>query len=326
MHSMQLDPDAAIIWKRGIQRGLTTLRREREWGTTLGVLIGTLLLFQMVLIILLGMQGMQSLLKSRTDIRLEVLPSATNQQVGEFFSVLQQQEFVEDAAFITKEQAYERAKEYDPELIAFLEEFAMGNPFPDTVGVTLRSLDDYMTFRRYVEQEQWNGIIDPTFLSEVTDQEAQVTELLRFTKAGRSLTLLVLSLVGAVLLFITTELVRRRVLGRSNEVLVEKLVGASPLSMFVPFATEACVLIGIATIASLLLSMVLLFLLPSMVPALQNGGVLSALSAEVSPLLRTALPQYFLSELFLIPVIAAAGTWFGMKRELLARTLSLHTL
>lgn len=323
---MQLDPDAAIVWRRGIQRGLTTLQREREWGTTLSVLVGTLLLFQMALILFVGMQGMQSLLKSRTDIRLEILSSATNQQVGQFFSLLQQQIFVDDAAYITKEQAYERAKTYDPELVAFLEEFNMGNPFPDTIGVTLRSLDDYMTFRRYVEQEQWNGIVDPTFLSEVTDQEQQVTELLRFTSAGRTLTVIILGIVGAIFLFITTELVRRRVLGRSNEVLVEKLVGSSPLSMFVPFATEACVLMLVAAILSMVLSLAVVVILPSIVPALQNNGVLAALSAEVQPLLRSALPQYFLGEVFLIPLIAGIGTWFGMKRELLARTLSLHTL
>ena len=326
MYSMQLDPDAAIVWRRGIQRGLTTLQREREWGTTLSVLVGTLLLFQMALILFVGMQGMQSLLKSRTDIRLEILSSATNQQVGQFFSLLQQQIFVDDAAYITKEQAYERAKTYDPELVAFLEEFNMGNPFPDTIGVTLRSLDDYMTFRRYVEQEQWNGIVDPTFLSEVTDQEQQVTELLRFTSAGRTLTVIILGIVGAIFLFITTELVRRRVLGRSNEVLVEKLVGSSPLSMFVPFATEACVLMLVAAILSMVLSLAVVVILPSIVPALQNNGVLAALSAEVQPLLRSALPQYFLGEVFLIPLIAGIGTWFGMKRELLARTLSLHTL
>lgn len=323
---MQLEPDATIVWKRGILRGLGTLRNEREWGMTIGVLIGTLLLFQIVLLLALGMQGMQSLVKSRTDIRLEILPTASNQQVGQLFSQLQQQEFIEDAAYITKAQAYERAKQFDPELVAFLEQFNMGNPFPDTIGITLRSLDDYLVFRKYIEQKQWNGVVDPKFLSEATGQEQQISELLRFTEAGKSLALWILVLVSVVLLCITTELVRRRVLGRSNEVLVEKLVGASPLAMFVPFATEAFVLLVVSTLVSVLLSIVLLFFLPSIVPALQNDGVLSLLRAEVSPLLRTALPRYFMGEILLLPIIAAIGTWFGMKRELVARTLSLHIL
>ena len=323
---MHLDSDLKVIWKRGIARGLTTLKRERAWGTTLGVLVGALLLFQLVLIILLGVQGMQYLLKSRTDIRLEIIDGATNQQVNEFYTVIQHTHYVADAAFITKEQAYEKAREYDPELVSFLEEFGMANPFPDTIGVTLKSLDDYNNFKRLLEQEQWNGVIDPTFLTEVTDQEKQIEQLIKFTNAGRSLTMIILGLVGAVLLFITTELVHRRVLSRSNEVLVEKLVGASPLAMFIPFATEACILLLASAVVSIVLCAILLLALPGVVPALQSDGVLAALSTEVSPLLLITLPQYFVMEILILPIIAGLGTWFGMQRELLARTLSLHKM
>ena len=235
---MRLDSESNIVWKRGIIRGILTLKREKEWGTSLGVLAGVLLLVQILFVILIGMQGAESLLKSRTDIRLEILENAAPQETGQFFSILQEQEYIKDAAFITKEQAFERAKTYDPELTEFIEKFGMSNPFPDTVGITLRSLDDYKVLKGFLEQSQWKGVIDPTFLSDVTDQEKQIYELLRVTNAGRSLTTIILILVGIILIFIIMELVKRRVLSRSNEITVEKLVGSSPLSMFIPFATE----------------------------------------------------------------------------------------
>lgn len=322
---LQLDPDTSMVMKRGIRRGITTLMREREWGSALGALFGVFLLVQMLLVILVGAQGVQSLLRTRTDVRLEIRQSASDQDIHNFFAILQGQDFMEDAAYITREQAYERARTHDAELVAFLEEFNMENPFPDTIGVTLRTLDDYPQFRRFIEQKEWHGVIDPSFLSEVTDQEKQIYELLRFTKAGRSLTTIILVVVAAVLLFITTELVRRRVLGRANEVLVEKLVGSSPLAMFVPFATEACILLLFAIGLSIFASVILIVSFPALVPALKAGGILSALSAEITTLTSKTLPAYFLLEILIIPIVAALGTWLGMHRELQARTLSLHT-
>jgi cell division protein FtsX len=322
---LTLDSDIPAVLGRGIRRGITTLLREREWGTSLGALFGVFLLVQLLLVILVGAQGIQMLLKERTDLRLEVRQGAPMQDVQEFFSVLQRQEYVQDAAYITKEQAYERARTHDPELIAFLEEFGMGNPFPDTIGTTLRSLDDYPIFRSFIERAEWQHVMNPAFLSEVTDQEKQVYELLRFANAGKALTAFVLIVVGAILLFITTELVRRRVLGRSNEVLVEKLVGSSPLAMFVPFATEACILLLLAIIISILTSIALIVVFPLLVPALKAGGALSALGSQIAPLIRSTLPAYFILEIALIPVMATVGTWLGMHHELQARMLSLHT-
>ena len=322
---LQLDADTPMVVKRGIRRGITTLVREREWGTALGALFGVFLLVQLLLVILVGAQGVQSLLRTRTDVRLEVRQEAPEQDVHNFFAVLQQQSYIEDAAYITKEQAYERARTHDSELVAFIEEFGMGNPFPDTIGITLQSLDDYSQFRQFVEQREWHAVVDPSFLSEVTDQEKQIYELLRFTKAGRDLTTIILVVVAAVLLFITTELVRRRVLGRANEVLVEKLVGSSPLAMFVPFATEACILLLFAIGLSILASLALIFSFPALVPALKSGGILSALNAEIASVTSSTLPSYFFLEILIIPVIAIIGTWLGMHRELQARTLSMHT-
>jgi len=322
---MQLDADTAMVMKRGVRRGLTTLLREREWGTSLGALFGVFLLVQLLLAILVGAQGVQSLLRERTDIRLEVRQSAEKQNVLTFFSVLQQQNFTEDAAYITKEQAYERARTHDPELIAFIEEYGMSNPFPDTIGITLESLDDYAAFRSFIEKPEWNTVIDPSFLSVVTDQEKQVYELLKFTKAGRDLVTVILVMVAGVLLFITTELVRRRVLARANEVLVEKLVGSSPLAMFVPFATEACILLLFAIGLSMVVMTLLLLSFPLLVPALNTGGILAALHSKVASVTSTTLPAYFFAELLVLPFIAALGTWLGMHQELQARTLSLYT-
>lgn len=310
-----LDTSFPTLLKHGIQRGFLNLRRERQWGTALGALFGVFLLLQLLLITLLGLEGIQSLLRARTDLRLEIRAEATDDQIQNFYSSLQELPFVRNTVLITKEQAYDRTKNTDPELIAFIEEFNIKNPFSDTIGVTLKSLDDYKTFSSFIEREQWNAVVDPTFLSEVTDQEKQVFELLKVTRAGRTMTILILALTLAALTFITTELVRRRALARSDEVLVERLAGASPMGILMPFVTEAVILFALSIILSTVFLVALLAVLPVIIPALGPHGVLSALRAEVAPLLVSMLPLLIAAELLLAPFVAWIGAWLGIQPQ-----------
>ena len=158
---------------------------------------------------------------------------------------------------------------------------------------------------------------------EIRQMQKMFFELQDFTDAGRSLAMIILLMVTGILLFLTTELVRRRVLGRADEILVEKIVGASPLSMFIPFATEACILLLASTIVSIGGSLFLLSLLPTFIPILASGGILSELVSEVRGLVLSTLPLYFAIEILLVPVVAIIGTWLGMCRELMAKTLTL---
>jgi cell division protein FtsX len=313
------------ILHRGIGRGLATLRREHNWATSFGALLGVFLLLQLLLLVLVGVEGMQTLLKSRTDLRIELQSTALNQEKQEFFSSLTELSFVEDTIYITKEQAYERTREKDPELIAFIEEFGLKNPFADTIGVTLRNLDDYGNFKGFIEQEKWKNILEPEFLTEITGQEKQVHELLSVARAGHSFTLLILALTLTAILFITIELTKKRALTRSDEVLVERLVGASPFSILLPFTVEATILFWGALVISSALLIGLISLIPSVIPAFETGGVLMELRDEVEPLLVTYLPKLILLEVILAPVIALLGAWMGIRPQVKNPTVTFAT-
>lgn len=306
---------APILLKRGITRGILTLLRERQWMTALGALLGVFILVQLLMLVLVGLEGMQSMLRSRTDLRLEIRAEATDTEVQNFYSAVNTLPFVQDSIYITKEQSYEQTRQNDPELIGFLEEFNIQNPFSDTIGITLTHLDDYDAFKTFVEREEWQHIVNPTFLSEITDQEEQVYALLAVTRAGRSLTIIILAVTAVALVFITTELIRRRAIGRSDEVLVERLVGATPLSIVLPFITEAVLLLAAAILMSSAVLLLLITALPMLIPALQAQGVLSALSAEATPLLRSMLPMMILLELLIAPIIATIGAWIGVHPQ-----------
>ena len=63
------DPTILLLLKRGAVRGWTTLRRERGWVTSLSALLGVVVLTQAFLLAWFGVQGVETLLRSQTDLR-----------------------------------------------------------------------------------------------------------------------------------------------------------------------------------------------------------------------------------------------------------------
>lgn len=296
-----------------MRRGVLTLLRERGYGATLLALFGVVLLMQLLLVTALGVRGVHNLLQSRLDLRLQVQETAADQSVQEFLVAVRQLPYVSQVTYITREQAYELERKRNPDLVAFLEQFKIQNPFPDTVAVSLKSLSDYDTFAQFSRQPQWRAVVDPRFLSQATDQEKEVHELLSLTDAGGALALFFLALIAGILLFVLIELVRRRALQRSEEIFVERLVGAQEFSVLVPFATEAALLLLGAAVLSALFAALLLLLLPSVIPALSPGGPFAALQAEMQRLLPFALPPLLIGELLFVPAISVLGAFLGMR-------------
>lgn len=281
------------------------------------------MLLQLLLFTFLAAEGTQSLLRSKTDLRLEIKTDADVQTIQRFLGAIEGLPYIENSVYITKEQAYARMQTKDPELISFIEEFNLENPFPETLGVTLRSLDRYGEFKKFLEQEEWHSVIDAGFLSEATEQEAQVYELIRLTNTGKSLITFFLGLTAFVLIFITTELVRRRVLSRSEEILVEQLSGAHTFGILLPFATEATVLLISAVLGSVLFSLALLFGMPLVMPELREEAAIGALAAQMRPLLKGTLPVMVGLQLLCAPLLGFFGAWLGIIPKMNTRSLAL---
>ncbi len=302
-----------LLLQRGIRRGVVTLLRERGWWTSLWALTGVVILAQLFLVVWLGVAGVETLLRTQTDLRLQVQDAATDRQTQEFIAAAQALPIVTDVAFITREQALERERTLNPDLLRFLEQFNIQNPFPDTVAVTLRDLSDYEAFSAFVQQPEWRSVVDHAFLSQATDQELQLRQMLRLTDAGRTVAGIFLSLTGGILLFIVVELVRRRAFLRREEVFVERMSGAQEASVVLPFATEAGLLLAIALGLGLVFLVFFLFALPLLVPALADGGAFALLRTHVSALLFRYGPGLIAMQFVLIPLVGFAGAFLGTR-------------
>ncbi len=310
--------ESSVGIRRAIGRGVQLLQRERTWGTTLTLLTAVLVLVQLFMVMLLGAYGVNQLLSSRAGLHLEVLPTASDGDVQSFFAAIHANPDVQSASFVTKEQAYAEQRNLNPDLMDFLDQYKLDNPFPDTFVVVLKSLDSYNSFRNFVEQPQWKSVINPSFLSKVTDQEKQIQDLLSVTNAIRSITFVFVFIAFTVLLFVVLELVSRTVRSHSGELFLENVLGASPLSVLLPFVVEMSILLLSATLIATALVLVVIVAIPFLMPALADETPFRAFSTQMGPLLLYMFPWILLIELCLMPALAYVGVFLGAGRKVMS--------
>lgn len=305
-----------LFLRRGGKRGIQQIVRDRTWGTTLVLLTALMVLMQLLVVFLLGVQGVNHMLASRAAIQMEVLPGASDQNIQEFYAALRAEEFIQDIEYVPREQAYQIQRERDPDLVAFLEEYKLDNPFPDIFRITLSQAASYDTFVAFVQREQWRQVVDPSFLSSVTEQEQEVRSLLNVTGAIRMLTFIFLIVAFIVLCFVILEWVSRTTQRRGGEVMLESLLGAPAHAVLLPFVAEmALLLLGALLLGS---ALVLLFTaaLPAIMPAIAMEEAFQAVRADITPLLWSVFPVVFIIEAFVLPLLALAGTMIGARGQL----------
>lgn len=304
------------VWSRGIRRGVTSAVREEGWGVSVGSLFGVLFLAQVLVLLVIGVHAGLTLLREETDIRLEVLDGSTDVQLQDFIQALAAQPYVQNVVHITKQQAYEDQRKRDPQLIGFLQKFGIDNPFADTVGVRLRTLDDYPRLVTFLRQPLYAHTIDPKFLSQKTDQEAQIYKLLDIVTSARAFLLFVIGLLVVVLVFIIVELVRRRALQRREELFVEQLVGATPLAILIPFCVEIFALLLLALLLSVVVAAGCIVLLPIVMPSLAPSGIFALWGATVAETIFRLLPVLLCTEFLALPIASSLGTFLALWPKL----------
>ena len=307
---------SSLSLRRGLRQGLQNIVRESGWASALASLTGMMLLCQFLVLAVVGLGAGIRMLGEQTDLRLEILEGATDKQIQDFIQNVQSLPYVTDTAYITREQAYERFKNKDPELIGLFSAFGVENPFPETVGVRLRRLGDYDQFVTFLKQPAFASVVNPNFLSTTTDQEREIRSVLdaisglRLFVAGGTIVL------GIVLLLVIMELLRRRALLRSDELFIEQLVGASPATILFPFFVEMLVLLLISLALSAVIGFLLALLLPWLLPMLSPTGLLGSWMQLMRSGLLRSLPVILLAKGVGIVVLAGLGTSFAMKDQL----------
>lgn len=306
----------SVTLKRAFKRGALSTFREEGWGTAAGSLFGLLLLAQVLLALAIGVQGGLNLLRENTDLRLQIRPTATDGQIQDLIQNVRTLPYTQDVIYITKEQAYERQREKDPTLLEFITKFGIDNPFPDTLGIRLRRLDDFPALLAFLKQPVFASVVDVSFLSDTTDQQRQVERLIHVVTGARTVLGFIVGFSVLVLLFVVVELIRRRALMKRQELFVEQLVGASRFDILLPFTVEMIVLLTIGLVSSLVVSLLLLWFLPALLPALAQDGMFAPWTAASKAVFWAWLPWGLFFEIFGIIALSAVATLIAFKSQL----------
>ncbi|MFH0770867.1 MAG: permease-like cell division protein FtsX [Candidatus Peregrinibacteria bacterium] len=311
---LSMDQNNALLWRRGLKRGIKALRQDRTWMSTLGVLTGSLLLLNLILSCSIAVESAGSVIRERTDLRISLLDSANDQERSEFFTAVNTLPAIRSAVYITKEQAYERMRTQDPELIAFIEQYNLTNPFPDIVSVTLHSPEAFQEIADMVKSPEWKSIADPAFLSSAAEQEVEVRELLAITQAMNTGSLATTILTIALLLLIIAESISRRTRERMSELTFEHSVGASPFTILLPFATEMTIILWGSIVASAVLIVLFSLLSASLLPTLTSASLLATIVRSTRENLLALAPVILLLEIVLAPLLGIAGGFVATHR------------
>jgi cell division transport system permease protein len=311
----------SVSFRRAFKRGALSIFREEGWATAAGSLFGLLLLAQILILLAVGVQGGLGLLRQNTDLRLQVRETATDAQIQDLIQNIRTLPYTEDVVYITREQAYERQRQRDPALVDFLTKFGIDNPFPDTLGVRLRRLDDFAAFLQFLKQPVFATVVDASFLSDTTDQQRQIERLIGVVSGARTVLGFVVGFAVLVLLFVLVELIRRRALMKRQELFVEQLVGAGRLDILLPFMVEMAVLLVIGLVCSVIVGALLLWFLPVLLPALAQDGMFAPWAQASQAVLWAWMPWVLFLEIVGVFLLSAVATLIAFKSQMQAELL-----
>ncbi|MBI3331621.1 hypothetical protein HYZ99_01535 [Candidatus Peregrinibacteria bacterium] len=283
-------------WLRSLRAGW---RQWRQGMTAVSVasLTGSLLLIQLILVLILSVLWVEQTLLGKSVIRLELLASASAQDVQELFSELSHRPFIADASLVTAEQAFEQERARSSALTQFVEAYELQNPFSDRIDVLLATPSSRDALYAFLRSDRWKTVLNPAFLTglsqegEQAGRSLQLAWIARFVSAG----FLVVSCMA--LLFLLLDMMKRRLALRRNEVVVSELAGGSPHSVAVPFAVELTIMLLLA----LVLSILMLSALTSAATFLLADS--ASTMGQLLGTLRESLPSLLLLEFMFAPLI-----------------------
>ena len=268
-----------------------------------------LVLLSGLFIVISGLNSGLAFIESKVAVtaRLYGPPSRTaptEEQIDELLAYTQQLPGVQDAYYVSPEEAMQRlAESYE----------AMGQKLDlgDSSNITLFASMEVSLTDPNMAQSVADTLLDERddLVEQITTKQAEYDKLLNIIGLIRTVGIIALVLVGLVVLFMIVNTIRIAVYSRANEIEIMRLVGASDSFIRWPFILEGilCGLIG-GLVTIVLVAIVWDPIRPVMVTVFQ---------------MPTAVSAQFLASLSAILLgvglgVGAIGSWISVRSNLSA--------
>lgn len=178
-------------------------------------------------------------LENEIKIFVEFDKVATPEQIQSTIDTIEQNSYVVDVEYTTKEQNYQdfidRIGNDDPELAVFFENTSDENPLVGTLVVSADAVDHVDQVAKEIKEMSNISYVDYGEESSLA-AFANITKMIRESFSWIVVVLLVLAV------FLIQNTIKLTIYARKNELKIMKLVGASATHVTVPFLVEGLII------------------------------------------------------------------------------------
>ena len=207
------------------------------------------------------------------------------------------QGLIKNAAYVSKEKAWTKMKQKNPDLTQGLRT----NPLPDAYDITPARGEDASKIAAQLTPSKLNGVQKTTYNKKVSERVLKVAKVIEF-----SFLLMVLILLAASTALIANT-IRLSIFSRRREIEVMKLVGATNWFVRLPFMLEGLICgFGGALLAVILLSITKAVAMPALNLDFNAGSDVHAWPFALTALLMVMTGL----------VLGAIGTGITLRRFL----------
>lgn len=217
----------------------------------LATILLTMLVVGVFIPIVQATTGAANDVRKRVLVDVYLRRGATQRDVNRVRAMLADTPNVKRVEFISKEQAYEKQKQKDPEAFALLG----SNPLPDTFRITPENPDTVLRLKSELAPVASGGSRTPidSAIDEVRDRREDTTKILQVTRFVKLMAGTLAALLIAASIFLIANTIRLSLYARRREVEVMKLVGATDWFIRWPFVIEGVIVGALGTLLAILL-------------------------------------------------------------------------
>ncbi len=214
----------------------------------------TLLVLGVFIPIVQATTGAANDVRDKVALEVYLKNDATNQQVEHVRQLITANKDVRSVTYVSKQQAYKRESQRNPEAYALLGK----NPLPDSFRITPKDPGQIDAIRNALAPVAASGqrtVVDPA-IDEVKNRKEETDKILTATSVVKLAMILLCGLLIVASALLVSNTIRLSLFSRRREVEVMKLVGATDWFIRWPFVIEGIILGSLGGLLAILLLLV----------------------------------------------------------------------
>ncbi|MBN1258356.1 FtsX-like permease family protein [Candidatus Peregrinibacteria bacterium] len=270
------------IWLRRVTKnGWQDLMRNKLLSAATILIIALMLfVFNIVLALSYATESVMGEVGQKLDISVEMAETAENYSIQAFVENLQKRPEVKEVIFISREEALKKFGFKYPHVISFLDTHRLENPLPNVVRIVSQRVEDNGAILKYLEQPQWNSVVDQEKLKANLEQKTRNEKILDISRFIRKTGFWLNAIFAVVVILIILNSINMNIHSHEQEINVMKLVGAKANFIRGGFLFEGVLYALVALFFSFAFSsLALKYLVTKLLAVISNESLMAGLNA-----------------------------------------------